>query len=104
VESLAAQLEKLHIGESHEIGQFKAIPIPNPRCKAQVGGRLTRPPTAHNIFKGLETVPEDDSQNCSTSAAVGVSNYGHHYIKFPGKSNMGRQSLFFQKAKFASCH
>ncbi|KAI1869468.1 hypothetical protein JX265_006558 [Neoarthrinium moseri] len=81
VESLAAELKKLHIGEPHEISHFKG----KANAKPQTGTRLAQTAVAHSNFEVLETVPEDENHNPSGSAAVSVSDNSQHYIELSGK-------------------
>ncbi|KAK9414617.1 hypothetical protein SUNI508_11055 [Seiridium unicorne] len=89
VESLASELEKLHIGESHEINQFQGKPFPPSRIKSQPGSHSARTSAAHNIFGVLETVPEDDNHASSAIAAVSVSDDSQHYIEVPVEQYTG---------------
>ncbi|KAH8197276.1 hypothetical protein TruAng_008559 [Truncatella angustata] len=99
VESLTADLEKLHLRESQESELFKGKPVPNLKALSQPGSRLTRLSIPHNIFEVLETVPEDDCQEPSTSAAVSVSNDSQHYIEVPATAAQHLPSAEEQLAK-----
>jgi hypothetical protein len=87
VDSLVSELKKLHIGEVHEIDQFKGKPVPNSKAKLQLGSRSKRPQLTHNVLRVPETVPEDDHRDdfSATFAADGVSDHDQHYIQVPGE-------------------
>ena len=82
VESLTAQLEKLHIGDSQQATPCKG--------KAQAGARVTRPSVTANTFVPLETVAEDEQteQTEQTEAPkldlAAVPTGRPQYIELPG--------------------
>jgi hypothetical protein len=79
VDSLAVEFRKLHIGEPHQLDQYKGKPVTNTGSRPRSGSRSTRPPPG-----ALETVPEDENQILSKPAAVGVSAKDQNYIELSG--------------------
>lgn len=83
VESLTAQLEKLHIGDSHQVTPCKGKALA--KTKAQPGARVTRPPVTANTFVPLETVAERDEQaDVAKPDPAAVSRERPRYIELPG--------------------
>lgn len=78
VESLTAQLEKLHIGDSHQVTPCKG------KTKAQPGLRVVRPPVTANTFVPLETVAEDEQADVPKPDPAAVSRERPRYIELPG--------------------
>lgn len=82
VDSLAVELKKLHIGEPRQIDLYKGRPVAEVGSRSRSGSRSTRAPNP--LAGGLETVLEDENQDPSEPAAVGVSAKSQHYIELSG--------------------
>lgn len=94
VESLAAELKKLHLENSPEIYHYKGRPIHQAKLKGQPGAHSARPPIRRDTFERLETVPEVEQRDPPEPEASSVSAGTQHYIELPGKKTC--QLLFFK--------
>ncbi|KAK8093823.1 hypothetical protein PG997_000508 [Apiospora hydei] len=83
VESLAAELKRLHLGNSPELYHYKGRPIYQAKLKGQPCANLTRPPIRRDTFERLETVPEVEQRDPPESEAASVSAGTQHYIELP---------------------
>lgn len=82
VESLTAQLEKLHIGDSQQVTPCKGNAAA--KAKAQSGARVTRPSVTAHTFVPLETVAEDEQADAPKLDLAAVSRGHPRYIELPG--------------------
>ncbi|KAK7978328.1 hypothetical protein PG996_004371 [Apiospora saccharicola] len=83
VESLAAELKKLHLDNSPEIYHYKGRPIHQVKLKGQPGVHSARPPIRRDTFERLETVPEVEQRDPPEPEASSVSAGTQHYIELP---------------------
>ncbi|KAK7920388.1 hypothetical protein PG985_008410 [Apiospora marii] len=83
VESLAAELKKLHLESSPEIYHYKGRPIHQAKLKGQPGAHSARPPIRRDTFERLETVPEVEQRDPPEPEASSVSAGTQHYIELP---------------------
>ncbi|KAF7539896.1 hypothetical protein G7054_g1820 [Neopestalotiopsis clavispora] len=87
VESLSTALKEFHIGESPEHIQYKGKALGLKAIKQSIARSSIQPfgtAAALNPIKVLETVPEDNSQEGSSSIEVGSdSDRSQHYIQIP---------------------
>ncbi|KAK7980131.1 hypothetical protein PG989_012588 [Apiospora arundinis] len=85
VESLAAELKKLHLENSPEVYRYKGRPIDQVKFKGQPCAHSSRPPIRRDTFERLETVPEDEQRDAAPPEpeAASVSSETQHYIELP---------------------